>query len=228
LAVRHEEKYIISYKQYAVLKQRAMQLLTPDAHGASGSYVINSLYFDDRKDTALLEKLDGLPEHSKFRIRAYDYDPGFIRLERKDKRGILTEKFSSPVSEAQYPLLAAGEPEPGEPDTPYFSLAAQMRKTGLYPTVVVRYERDAFFFRGSDLRLTFDKNLEAIGPDPAALFDADIHGAAALSRAEVIMEIKYGTHVPTLIRKLTNVDCKQLSVSKYALCRASIAMGRRL
>ena len=30
---RHEEKYIISYRQYAILKQRAMELLTPGKVG---------------------------------------------------------------------------------------------------------------------------------------------------------------------------------------------------
>jgi len=33
------------------------------------------------------------------------------------------------------------------------------------------------------------------------------------------MEIKYGSHLPAFLRKLTNVSCMQLSVSKYALCR---------
>ena len=35
----------------------------------------------------------------------------------------------------------------------------------------------------------------------------------------VIMEIKYGNYVPTMVRKITDIPCKQLSVSKYALCR---------
>ena len=30
---RHEEKYIIEYAQYAVLKARAEKILTPDIHG---------------------------------------------------------------------------------------------------------------------------------------------------------------------------------------------------
>jgi hypothetical protein len=63
MATRHEEKYIISYRQYAELKSRAMQLLTPDSHGKMGNYVITSLYYDDPLDHALYEKLYGLPEH---------------------------------------------------------------------------------------------------------------------------------------------------------------------
>ena len=33
---RHEEKYIIDYRQYGILRQRAMELLTPDSHGGIG------------------------------------------------------------------------------------------------------------------------------------------------------------------------------------------------
>ena len=44
MATRHEEKYIIDYRQYAVMKNRAMALMTPDSHGINGCYTINSLY----------------------------------------------------------------------------------------------------------------------------------------------------------------------------------------
>ena len=93
MASRHEEKYIIDYRQYAMLKDRAMRLLTPDPHGIMGSYMITSLYFDDFLDSALDEKLDGLAEHTKFRIRSYNCGEGLLKLERKDKHGLLTKSM---------------------------------------------------------------------------------------------------------------------------------------
>ena len=227
MATRHEEKYIIDYRQYAVMKNRAMALMTPDSHGINGCYTINSLYYDDLKDTALLEKLDGLPEHRKFRVRTYDYSDRVINLERKDKRGILTEKFSASLPADQIGLLDLGTLQPEDAEAGWYDLAAQMHRAGLRPAVVVRYERDAFFLEGTDLRLTFDKNLEAIVPDDRALFDPHMGGLPAISRGSVIMEIKYGDRVPSLIRTMTNFSSKQLSVSKYALCRSLLATGRR-
>ena len=47
MASRHEEKYIIDYRQYVLLKQRIMRVLQPDPHGKDGSYIITSLYYDD-------------------------------------------------------------------------------------------------------------------------------------------------------------------------------------
>lgn len=215
---RHEEKYIIDYRQYIMLRQRAMAALTPDENAENGSYVITSLYYDDPMDNALYEKLDGLPEHSKFRVRTYDYADRVIKLERKDKHGILTNKIAASIPRDQIPHLGVDDHLTGAAG----ELAAQMRSQGLRGTVVVRYRRDAFFHPGSDFRLTFDTCLEAIGPDVNALFDPNIHGLPVLDANSVIMEIKYGSYIPAFARKLTAVNGKQLSVSKYAICRETI------
>lgn len=220
MAERHEEKYLIDYRQYALLKARASRVLTPDPNG--DCYVITSLYYDDPVNTALLEKQDGLALHTKFRLRTYDCREDFIRLERKVKQGIITQKLSASIETRQLPFL--GLPEW---DTDRFSgtandLVVQMAAGGLRPVVAVRYRRDAFLFPGTDLRLTFDTCLEALAPDMEALFERDVPTAPALDRNTVIMEIKYGSFLPAFIRTLTAVPCKQLSVSKYALCREEV------
>ena len=219
---RHEEKYIIDYLQYVMLRQRAMELLSPDENGQQGSYVITSLYYDDPMDNALYEKLDGLAEHRKFRVRTYDCSDRFIKLERKDKHGILTEKQAASITRKQLPLLDGTSTATSDFSGKAYDLAAQMQAGGLVPTVAVRYKRDAFFYAGTDLRLTFDTELEAIAPDPEALFCAELTGIPVLSSNEVIMEIKYGDYVPAFVRKMTAVHSKQLSVSKYALCREKL------
>lgn len=216
MASRHEEKYIISYRQYLEIKKRVMAVLTPDRNGSNGSYVINSLYYDDHRDTALMEKLDGLPEHSKFRVRTYGFSDAVIKLERKDKHGILTDKSSCGISRQQIALLGRNiVSHPSE----LMELTTQMEAARLIPTVVVRYLRDAYFHEGFDLRITFDRNIEAIRPDERALFDPKFTGVPILDGNSVIMEIKYGNYLPGFARKLTNSGGKQLSVSKYALCR---------
>lgn len=222
MAARHEEKYIIDYKQYVTLKSRIQGVLTPDIHGDHGTYLITSLYYDDHKDNALAEKLDGLPEHSKFRIRTYGCSDSVIHLERKDKHGIMTHKLSAALTKAQVYDLLDGQYDLAAFSGNAYDLVAQMASTQQIPTVAVRYLRDAYVYPGTDLRLTFDTNLEAIRPDPEALFSADFSGVPVLDHNSIIMEIKYGSHLPAFLRKLTNVSCQQLSVSKYALCRERI------
>lgn len=219
MAKRHEEKYLIDYHQYALLKSRAMRTLTPDNHGEFGSYVITSLYYDDLMDQALLEKQDGLPRHTKFRLRTYDGREDFIRLERKVKEGIITQKQSGVITLEQLPFLGLPDWDLDRFNGDAYDLAAQMLAGGMRPAVTVRYQRDAFFFQGTDLRLTFDTKLEALPPDREALFDRDGVGIPVLDGNTVIMEIKYGSYVPSFIRQLTAVPTRQLSVSKYALCR---------
>lgn len=216
---RHEEKYIIDYRQYLLLRERASELLSPDPNGQNGCYVITSLYYDDFLNHALDEKLDGLADHTKFRIRTYDYSDSVIKLERKDKHGILTKKHSAGILRHHIPLLEGVHTQLDAFSGKAAELAAQVQAGDLRKVVAVRYRRDAFFFAGTDLRLTFDRDLEAIPPDPDALFSPNVSGLPVLNGRNVIMEIKYGRYIPTFVRKFTDIPCKQLSVSKYALCR---------
>lgn len=217
MSCRHEEKYIIDFREYVAIKSRLASILTPDPHGDGGRYVITSLYFDDEQDTALLEKLDGLPEHSKFRLRTYDFSESPIHLERKDKHGILTEKKSIRLEKSRIPSL--GLETFGEEDSLELELSAGLMASRLRPAVTVRYTRDAFCSPPTDLRITFDTQIEAICPDVAALFDPMIGGVPVLDGGDVIMEIKYGEYLPSFVRKIAATTGKQLSVSKYALCR---------
>lgn len=213
---RHEEKYLLTYRQYALLKEKAMALLTPDSHGDNGSYTVSSLYYDDRMDTALLEKQDGLARHTKFRLRTYDWKDDVIRLEKKVKEGIITQKQTVTVNGEQMEKLGRDIAECPEEIYP---MALEMLSRSMRPVMGVQYRRDAFFFPGTDLRLTFDYDLRALPADPRMLFDKDIPGVPILDGNGVIMEIKYGVYLPGFVRRFTAMAQSQLSVSKYALCR---------
>lgn len=223
MLTRHEEKYIISYRQYLQLLQRARHLLTADEHGDGGTYTITSIYYDDPADTGLSEKLDGLKLHSKFRVRTYDYNTAFVRLERKDKLGILTNKRSARIRWEQLAQLT--QPHFWERlDGEARDLLQQMQSSQQRPVVAVRYVRDAFCHAGSDFRLTFDRELEALPPDADALCDPDFRGIPVLGAGDVVMEVKYGSCQPAFMRRLTAVQAQQLSLSKYALCRVKIGV----
>ena len=57
---RHELKHEIGAPELLALRQRLSAVLTPDRHSDSGRYTVRSLYFDDARDSALREKLDGV------------------------------------------------------------------------------------------------------------------------------------------------------------------------
>ena len=70
---RHEVKHIISAGDAAAIRTNLSAVAHLDPHAKENVYYrIRSLYFDDPMDTALHEKLDGVNERRKFRIRYYN------------------------------------------------------------------------------------------------------------------------------------------------------------
>ena len=84
---RHELKFKISNSAAEVLKQKLSLILGKDnnAYYEDGSYLIKSLYFDDLNSNSYYEKMDGILYRKKYRIRIYNNDDSFIRLEKKMK-----------------------------------------------------------------------------------------------------------------------------------------------
>lgn len=217
MAERREEKYLIDYAEYALISRKIRALLPPDKNGINGRYSICSIYFDDPYDTALADKEDGNAVHIKYRIRTYDGSKKLIRLERKTKRGIITEKDSAIISQDELTDILLGEPMDENADC--FGLVSQMRAGAIKPVVSVRYDREAYVFPQLGIRVTFDMNIDALPPDKDVLFGKSTNPIPALGRNYIIMEIKYRDRCPSFIRKACATNGMQISVSKYALCR---------
>jgi hypothetical protein len=86
LKLRHELKHYINNFDYYALRSRLKAVARYDPHsGDDGKYRVRSLYFDNLNDKALREKIDGVNNREKFRIRYYNDDTSFIKLEKKSK-----------------------------------------------------------------------------------------------------------------------------------------------
>ena len=95
---RHEWKHEIGYADMLAVRSRMSKIAESDAHALNGKYKIRSLYFDTLSDRALKEKIDGVNMREKFRLRYYNGDLSFIRLEKKTKINGLCLKESVPVN----------------------------------------------------------------------------------------------------------------------------------
>lgn len=217
MAERREEKFLIDYDEYSIIQNRIKALLEPDKNGDNGRYSICSIYFDDVFDTALAEKEDGNAVHVKFRIRTYGGSKKIIRLERKTKRGIVTEKHSAIINEAELDAILRGDSV--DENAECFGLVSEMRSKGFKPVISVRYDREAYIYKPLGIRITFDKNVDSLPPEKATLFGDTKAALPAVGRNKIIMEVKYSERCPAFIRKAVNTFGMQLSVSKYALCR---------
>ena len=95
LPLRHELKYFINERQYFVLSGILDSVLSRDPNGDEyNEYHIRSLYFDTVFNNALYDKLNGVQNRDKYRIRIYNFSDKVIKLECKTKVGTLISKRS--------------------------------------------------------------------------------------------------------------------------------------
>lgn len=219
--MRHELKYIITPVQYTLVKGRLKYLLEPDRNGSdSGEYFIRSIYFDSPDRRALIEKQSGVNERKKYRIRFYNGNLGYCRLECKEKSGTRIQKLSFPLTEGQVRALVTGESiDGGEPDNLLRRMGVLVESEGYEPVVTVDYVREAYVSPLSDLRITFDKEI-AWGPVKDCFeherYLSNIYGE------RMILEVKYNEYLPEHISHiLGSVEPVQTAASKYVVCMES-------
>lgn len=219
---RHEYKYRIEADEEAVLLARAKAVLRPDSHaGKEGSYMIKSLYFDNYHDECFYENEDGYDRRSKYRIRYYDEDISFIRLEKKSKLDGMTRKESCRISERQCRQFMVGKIPAVTWDMPDMMkyLFTEMRIKSMIPKVIVVYERKPFINPVGNVRVTFDGNL--MSSNDTEVFLDGIHTMRPVfKKGESLLEVKWDELLPDYIYKNLELDSLQWTgFSKYYLCR---------
>ncbi len=217
---RHEWKHEISYADLLTIRQRLRAVAEADPHAEDGKYLIRSLYFDNDRDKALREKIDGVNMREKFRIRFYNLDPSVIRLEKKSRHSGLGTKFSAPLSAEEALALADGNTdwmmESGRDLVR--ELYCKMRSQGLKPKTIVEYTREPFVYRPGNVRVTFDYDLRTglrctdfLNPDCVMIPAGD---------APILLEVKWDAWLPDIIRDAVWVPGRrETAFSKYAQCR---------
>lgn len=219
---RHEIKYLLSVPEHLRLKSVISGLLETDGHvDADGGYSLKSLYFDDVKNTDFFTKLAGLEERKKYRIRLYNSDTSFIRMEKKVKINDVSYKLSAPIDLDMAMSAAMGRIEPMRS-----SKHSLLREIFLYdrhyvlrPCVITSYRREPFIYRPGNVRITFDYDLRAM-LDPMDLFNPEAVGIPAIAPGQRILEVKYDGFLPSFIQKaLSNSNAQLMAISKFALCR---------
>ena len=225
LKYRHELKHVVTMADAVVISSRLSGLLESDRHaGPDGKYQIRSLYFDTLEDKALYEKINGLPLREKFRIRYYNHDLSFIRLEKKIKHYGMTAKLGETLTETQTRQILAGDydflKDSDQPLLREFFLGLHLER--LVPRTVVDYWREAFFHPAGNVRITIDSGIRgAIGY--SHFLDADLPNADAMDDGYCILEVKFDEFLPEFIQDAVQLNtCSPTAVSKYAACRVYV------
>lgn len=223
--LRHELKYFISRKQYEVLSRMMKALLSPDAHvdPETGEYHIRSLYFDTVFNDALFDKVNGVKDREKYRIRIYNLSDKIIHLECKTKVGQYISKRAVRIPRELAEQLIAADAT-GLEHTRFGLLSdvfREMKTHLLRPVVIVDYAREPYIHPAEEVRITFDKQLRT-GLRSIELFNPNLPTIPVLDREQIILEIKYNRVLPPYIADMISFACPeavQSAASKYTLCR---------
>ena len=219
---RHEYKFLISRSAAQLLKLRLPRVMLRDPHaGPSGRYTIRSLYFDDFAASAYEEKMSGVKDRIKYRIRFYNYDNSVIKLERKEKHGDLTRKTAQTITAADAEFLERCQLMGDCPDH-HDGLAAELRlacvSRGLRPRGLVDYDRTPFIWHDGNVRITLDENLRT-RPYQPRLYASYRAMIPVLERDQVILEVKFDDYLPGFLSDvIQDIPKAPMAISKFALC----------
>lgn len=217
---RHEWKHEINVADRIAIRQRLRAVARTDPHAVDGKYLIRSLYFDDLKDRALREKIDGVNPREKFRIRYYNSDTSLIHLEKKCKNNGLCSKFSARITKDEAQDITDGRIEwMKDCDWPLIQeLYVKIRNRGLQPKTIVDYTREPFIFGPGNVRVTIDYDIRTGLEKTDFLNPACVTIPAAES--PIILEVKWDEYLPDIIRDAVNLKGRRAEAfSKYAACR---------
>ena len=217
---RHEWKYEINYMDFLTLRMRLAAVMQRDSHAVDGKYEIRSLYFDTLSDRALREKLDGVNQREKFRIRFYNYDTSVIFLEKKSKWNNLCSKESTELTEEEVQRLLRGEIMWMKNTDRVLcrELYDKMVGQGLRPKTIVDYTREPFVFAPGNVRVTLDYAIHT------GLQCTDFLNPQAVTvpagEDRILLEVKWDEYLPDIIREAVSLESRRAGAfSKYAQCR---------
>ena len=223
--LRHELKFFITDVQYHVLSSMLKNVLHPDPNGdENNQYHIRSLYFDTAFDDALNDKISGVANRNKYRIRIYNFSDKMIRLECKSKFRDLISKRSVRITRDLAEQLISADPTGLESTASGLvsDVYREMRTNLLHPVVIVDYLREAYLHPVEDVRITFDRQLRT-GMNSIDMFNPNVPTVPPFDHEEIILEVKYNRELPVYISHILAYALRdgavQSAISKYVHCR---------
>ncbi len=218
---RNEQKYLLKKSDSNLLKMSIDSIMDKDEHVGEGkSYLIRSIYFDDMFDSCLQDKINGVDDREKWRIRTYNCDSSVIHLECKRKVRGMTWKDSISITPDDAFDAIRGNVKTSKDRPPLWNkFAINVITQGYRPVTIVQYERIPYIWKPSNVRVTFDMNL-ASSEMFDRFYDTKLPVRPILPDDLELIEVKFDELLPDHIRHALNIrNMRFTSFSKYELCR---------
>ena len=171
---------------------------------------VNSIYFEDKNYSSIIQNLDGVNKKKKLRLRWYGDKSKIIdpKFEFKNKIGFISKKKQIKIeefNELDFPKILNLKKIHDVINQKKFN-----RKI-IYPLISTHYEREYLVSADSSIRATVDNNLECIHLKNFSQIKLNKNFSNI-----TLLEIKYPTNLDDLLRKKLNDITLRLSKnSKY-------------
>lgn len=225
---RYEFKYHLNEAQCIELEDNVSNFMRFDSHthaDIDNRYFVRSLYFDNLNASNYYEKIDGISERRKFRIRTYNtatdgHTPIF--LEEKGRHNQRTFKNRIQIQPDHLELVFGDSRRdellnlyPGIFLIERFVFDSQRRQ--LFPCVLVDYRRRPYISDFDiNFRITFDSHVRAVATD--LLYPHDTIGSRKCLAGYTILEIKFARRIPAWFHRIVQAfDMRRISISKFCL-----------
>ncbi|MBN1339921.1 MAG: polyphosphate polymerase domain-containing protein [Bacteroidales bacterium] len=224
--MRFEYKYIVHESLMEKLRQAVLPFVEPDKFmdaGGKGHYTVRSIYFDSPRFDYYFEKIDGIRDRIKMRLRGYeglsDDAKVFFEIKRKYNIPIAKDRTCLTYSEALIILKNLNKTVYHEGHEDVRSFVYHLLNNRLVPVVNVIYEREAYldkFYPGN--RITIDRNLRSVAfPSIDRLYSEN--GVRRSLSGYFILEVKFNRSFPQWMKPIqSSFGLLKQSASKYAIC----------
>jgi SPX domain protein involved in polyphosphate accumulation len=171
---------------------------------------VNSIYFDDKNYSSIIENIDGVSKKKKIRLRWYGNQNKLLNpiLEIKSKRSFENNKVSYNISELNDLKFNDFK------NLKYISdiiNSKKITKNIIFPILTTNYDRQYFISNNEKVRATVDYNLKSIYLKNLSQIDIIKNYSSSC-----ILEVKYPTNLDRYVRENLNEITLRLSRnSKY-------------
>jgi len=216
---RFEFKYLISVRLADLIKDYISKRLELDQFAKkSGSYIVQSIYLDTIHYSSYQDVKAGVKNRVKYRLRSYNPDQKnskYVFWEIKRKLDVTVFKDRALLTNGQSQKYIDKNIIPPPKQEVLRNLQQARLRYLLRPNILIRYRRQPFINKTTDLRITFDQEIEANKIDPQwkpASWSRSIHPQS------IIMEIKFTGSLPFWLAEIVRkYNLERKPFSKYAL-----------
>lgn len=210
---RYEIKYIITSDQKNKILNILQSYMQLDKYGKT---TIRNIYFDTDNYYLIRKSLEKPIYKEKLRLRSYqkanDDTKVFFEIKKKYQSIVYKRRIAITLLEFEKMKEEGFNNNSNqilEEINYFFKLYPNLK-----PKVFLSYERESYFMKNSDLRITFDENIVARNYDLD--LKKDIYGTKVIDDDLLIMEIKCSKAIPLwLVKVLSQEKIYKTSFSKY-------------